>query len=73
MCTSTLDSRICPQAKQKAGAAKEVALQEARSAAARSFEALERVKERALPVRRNPSPAASPTISRVRVCTHSEL
>lgn len=43
--------------------AKEVALQEARSAAARTFEALERVKERALPVRRNPSPAATVSLA----------
>ena len=64
-----------------------MALQEARSAAARSFEALERVKERALPVRRSPGPAAtvdisrvrhpSPAaivdISRVRISTHSDL
>jgi len=39
------------QAKHKTGSAKEVALQEARSAAARAHAALERVKERALPVR----------------------
>ncbi len=39
------------QAKQKVGSAREVALQEARAAAARAQAALERIKERALPVR----------------------